>query len=247
MKFGFSSLSRVVGCGCVGVVACAISAAAQTNVPAPSLAAPAAAAASRSVPVALPYGVADVIKLAHAGIGDDTLIAFVGSTHSQYGLGATEILYLKEQGVSDRVVTAMLQNGRNNGPAVPATAMSAATTSDTQYPTTYSPPAPTYISVAPAEAPASNVFVIRNPEPTYVYSDYYPTYYGWNGFYYPPVSFSFGFGGRFHDGGFPHSGFSSRGFPRGSVPSGGFPHGGSPRVGFSGGGIRGGGSPGHHR
>ena len=59
-----------------GWLACSLSVTAQTNV---STQTPAAteAAASPVKPSQLPYGVADVLKLAHAKIGDNTIIAFV--------------------------------------------------------------------------------------------------------------------------------------------------------------------------
>jgi hypothetical protein len=233
MKFrNFFRGSMILG-GFVGLVACARSIAAQSDVPVQSPSAPGSVASSRSNSVQLPYGAADVLKLAQAGVGDDTIVAFVGSTRSQYGLGASEILYLKDQGVSDRVVTAMLQNGKNSAPVAAQTSAPAAVTYSTQAPVTYSPPAQTYIQSVPDETPASTVYVIPNSQPTYVYSDYYyPTYGGWGGYYYPPVAFSFGFGGRFHGGGFQHGGFHG----------GGFQHGG-----FQVGGFHGGGSFGHHR
>jgi len=41
--------------------------------------------------------------------------------------------------------------------------------------------------------------------PTVVDSGYYPSY-GYSGYYYPPVAFSFGFGGGYHHGGHYHGG-----------------------------------------
>jgi hypothetical protein len=243
MKFRKFSRGSIMLGGLVGLVACARSVAAQTDVPAQSPSAPGSVASSRSNSVQLPYGAADVLKLAHAGVGDDTIVAFVESTRSQYGLGASEILYLKDQGVSDRVVTAMLQNGKNSAPVAAQTAAPAAVTYSPQATVTYSPPAQTYVQSVPPEAPASTVYVIPNSQPTYVYSDYYyPTYGGWGGYYYPPVAFSFGFGGRFRDGGFQHGGFQHGGFQHGGFQHGGFQHGG-----FQVGGFHGGGSFGHHR
>jgi hypothetical protein len=135
----------------------AMSVAAQSDVSVQSPNASGPAASSRSNSVQLPYGAADVLKLVHAGVGDDTIIAFIGSTRSQYGLGASEILYLRDQGVSDRVVTAMLQNGKNNAPV--------AATYGSQAPVNYAPPAQTYASGVPAEAPASTVYVIPDSQP----------------------------------------------------------------------------------
>src|SRR3954470_19500698 len=58
---------------------------------------------------ALSYGAANVLKLAQAKVGDETIIAYIDKSGQGYGsLGASEIIYLRDQGVSDRVLTTML-------------------------------------------------------------------------------------------------------------------------------------------
>lgn len=56
----------------------------------------------------LPSGAADVLKLEQAGFGDSTILAYVNNSDQSYSLNASQILYLKEHGVSDAVITAML-------------------------------------------------------------------------------------------------------------------------------------------
>src|ERR1022692_1436227 len=92
----------------VGVI-CVASVRAQTETPAPATVQTAAPPVSVVDPARLPHGVADVVRLSHAGIGEDTIVAFIQSKNSQYGLGTQEILYLKDQGVSERVISAMIQ------------------------------------------------------------------------------------------------------------------------------------------
>lgn len=206
MKFQNPKNGAAIAGALAGLLACSLSVTAQTNV---STQTPAAteAAASPVKPSQLPYGVADVLKLAHAKIGDNTIIAFVQSSRSQYGLGASEILYLKDQGVSEPVIAAMLRNGKNSAPTTAAPAAVSTVTDNPPAPATYAPPAQTYVQNVPAQAPASTVYVIRNLPPTYVYSDYYyPAYNGCYGAFFPPVSFSFGWGGGFRGHGFPHGG-----------------------------------------
>ncbi len=214
MKFQNPKCGAAISGALAGWLACSLSVTAQTNVA--TQASAATESASPIKPSQLPYGVADVLKLAHAKVGDSTIIAFVQSSRSQYGLGASEILYLKDQGVSEPVIAAMLQNGKNVSPAT--TPPAPAVAENPPAPATYAPPAPTYVQNVPAQASASSVYVIPNPPPTYVYSDYYyPTYGGYYGYYFPPVTFSFGWRGGFRGYGYSH------------------------------GGVRGGGSFGHHR
>ena len=84
-----------------GLVGSAFSAPAQ-NTPAVST-----AAASEPVPQ-LAYGVPQILQLAQAKISDGTIIAYIKSSGISYGLNASQIIYLRQQGISDAVITAML-------------------------------------------------------------------------------------------------------------------------------------------
>ncbi len=59
-------------------------------------------------PVQLSYGVPQVLQLSQAKIGDSTIVAYIQNTGTIYSLNAPEIVYLKQQGVSDTVITTML-------------------------------------------------------------------------------------------------------------------------------------------
>jgi len=63
-----------------------------------------AAPTSASQPATtLSYGVPDVLKLSQGKVGDDTIVSYIQSSGSSYGcLTASGIIYLHEQGVSDR-------------------------------------------------------------------------------------------------------------------------------------------------
>jgi hypothetical protein len=155
---------------------------------------------------------AEVLKLVRAQINDDTIVAFVRSSKRSYYLNANEIVYLREQGVSDRVLTAMLEQ-RKQAPETSVASMPsqqanpAAGASYIAQPSTayIAPPSTAYVQ--PATAYVSPPPVYAYPAPTYSYYDSYPYYSGiyW-GIPFPSLSFSFGFGGRFHGGGF-HGGF----------------------------------------
>ena len=68
-------------------------------------------APAQNSPTAAPklsYGVSEVVRLAQANINDDTIIAYIKSTRTDYKLSADQMLYLRQQGVSEAVIKAML-------------------------------------------------------------------------------------------------------------------------------------------
>jgi hypothetical protein len=165
-----------------------------------------AAAVNATAPVTLSKSAQDILKLSKASIAEDTIITFIENSERFYALGVQEILYLRQEGVSDRVITAMLKQ-RASGPAqivqpvaLPAPAAESApapepavnpqeaTASTTQ--TATAPPAVTYV-------PTSPVYVA--PPAYYGYP-----YWGYYGRPYPAFSLSFGFGGYYggHYGGY---------------------------------------------
>jgi hypothetical protein len=206
------------------------------NVAAQDSTATAQPAATSQPATQLSYGVPQVLQLVQAKVSDGIIVSYIQNSGTIYGMNAGEIVYLKQQGVSDPVLNAMLnQRSRLTSSTEPATTTANSTTASDQ----------TYVSTAPAvtyvqqTVPSSTVYIIPDTQ-TYQYNAWYYgdyPYYGYrpySGYYnyygsYPGVSLSFGFGNRwggFHDGGF-----------RGG--SGGF-HGGG------GGGFHGGGGV-HHR
>jgi hypothetical protein len=186
------------------------------------------ASPSQTSPVQLSSGVAEVLKLAHAQVNDDTIVAFVGNSKRTYNLSANEIVYLREQGVSDRVLTAMLGQRKQ----VPETSVASTApqpgnsgAASAQYAPTVAQPSTAYVQTAPVYVSPPPVYAY--PAPTYAYYDSYPYYGGYWGFPLPAVSVNLGFGGGFHGGGFHGGGFHGGGFG-GGFHGGGF-HGGNHR------------------
>jgi hypothetical protein len=62
-----------------------------------------AAAAARG-----PIGITDVVQMAQAHVSDDVIISQIRTTGSVFRLSAQDTIWLKEQGVSDGVVSEML-------------------------------------------------------------------------------------------------------------------------------------------
>jgi hypothetical protein len=64
--------------------------------------------------------VRDIIELTHAGLGDDVLLALIEVDQSVFAIDAATLTRLKEAGVSDRVILAMVRSGRTPAPAADA-------------------------------------------------------------------------------------------------------------------------------
>ncbi len=172
-----------------------------------------AASAGRTVPK-LSYGVPQILELSQAKIGNRTIIDYIRNSGIVYRLNASQIIYLKQQGVSEAVIAAMI----NHRPRTTASA-------------TVAPPSTTYVQTVPP----STAYVAPYPQSYYYYDPYYYPYYGYYGWPFPLLSFSLGYiGGHWggHHGGYhSHGGYRGGGFHRSGFHGGGF-HGG----GFHGGG-----------
>jgi pyruvate/2-oxoglutarate dehydrogenase complex dihydrolipoamide acyltransferase (E2) component len=87
-------------------------------------AAPAVSSSAQPVtaaaPANLPSGCQDVVKLSRAQVSEDIILNFIHNSGATYNLSAKDILELKNQGVSDRVLKALLENGKTTVAAQPA-------------------------------------------------------------------------------------------------------------------------------
>jgi hypothetical protein len=64
-----------------------------------------------AAPQGQPLSVADIKAMAKAGVGDDIIINQINNTHSGYNLDANAIVDLKTAGVSEKVITYMMNTG----------------------------------------------------------------------------------------------------------------------------------------
>jgi hypothetical protein len=170
----------------------------------------------------LSYGVSQIVQLAQAKVSDDTIIAYIKNTGNSYGLDVNQIIYLRQQGISDAVITTMLNQPR------PGVAVAMPTTPAPQ------PVASTayYGQDSQATAAPTVTYVQTVPDTTYYYQPDYQPYYYPDYYWYPPVSFSFGWGGGYYGGGWRGGGYGGGG------------HGGGYGGGGHGGGGHGGGGHG---
>jgi hypothetical protein len=124
----------------------------------------------------------DLIRLAQAGAEEGVLLAFVTNSPNTFNPRADDIVYLKDIGVSEGVVSAMLQRDEKlkaamaGAPSAPAPLVMTGTNGVPQVPyaaapTYTTPPAP------PAPAPVEYVPESAPPPPAPVSEEYYPEFY----------------------------------------------------------------------
>ena len=150
-------------------------------------------------PAKLPYGVDDVLKLSRAHVSEDIIVNYIQNTGTIYNLNPQDLVYLRDQGVSDRVVNAMLDE-RKKLIAEASTQAPYAPQPMTQAPPPDTSTPPDDASMAPdtgAQQPSSSLYVIPYPQATAAYYGYYSSPYAYPSYYWPSVTFGFGYGGYY--------------------------------------------------
>lgn len=137
------------------------------------------AEAVTNAPPALAPGVADILKLSQAKVGDSVIVAYMNNGRTIYNLDADQIVYLREQGVSDHVISAMLSQKQRYLEAAAQTPQAQQSTSAPALAES------AYAEPEPVQTPASSVYVIPY-EPAWpdygYYYDWYPGPYFYGGF-----------------------------------------------------------------
>jgi hypothetical protein len=87
-------------------------------------AAASAAAATTATPAPLSIWVGELVKMARSGVGPDVMLTFVDSAGT-FNLGADQIIYLRDLGVTSEVITAIIRHdvdirasGQDTPPAI---------------------------------------------------------------------------------------------------------------------------------
>ncbi|HWD91317.1 MAG TPA: DUF6600 domain-containing protein [Verrucomicrobiae bacterium] len=105
----------------------------------------------------LPSGVQDAVKMKQAGLSDDVIVSQIKSSGATYNLTADQLIYLKNQGVSEAVIKALI-SGNGGAPAPTAPPPTIATpplAPTTPPPAPEPPPAPGVASAPTAPPPAA--------------------------------------------------------------------------------------------
>jgi outer membrane lipoprotein SlyB len=135
-----------------------------------------------------PLAVADVRAMAKAGISEDVIISQIQNSHTVYHLSASDIIDLRDSGVTDKVVNYMINTPSTIGDTAVA-----------------SQPDPVVIQQAPPAPPTDTVIVSPGPDYVWVGGEW-----AWNGsgwywvgghWGYPPHPHAVWVAGRsWHDG-----------------------------------------------
>jgi len=144
----------------------------------------------------LPADAAEIVKLSRAKVSEDVIQSFIQNSKSSYNLSSDDILRMRNEGVSDRVIGAILSHH-------------AATVEVAKQPEA---PAPVHVEAGNPTAPVEGQpgeqppvvtapltpsdSAIGYPPAAYGYP-YYPYYYGG-----PVVAFGFGFPGCYYGHGY---------------------------------------------
>jgi len=165
--------------------------------------------------IRLPYGVEDVVKLSRAKISEDVIVKYVQNSGTIYNLSPEVLVYMRNEGVSDRILNTMLDQGKTVTAAGTTSDWSSQGQSAQPQPQAQPQPAPQVAPVytqppqpEPKPAPVSTVYVVPYYQATYA-EPYWPGWYGpyYSGWYSPAISLGFGFGfghghGHGHYGGY---------------------------------------------
>ncbi len=115
-------------------------------------------------PSVMPW-VSDVVKMNDAGIAPDVIANYVRNTDARSTLGADDIIYLRDHGISTGLITTMIQHG--------AVTQSAPTAQTVPMPATPAP-VPIYAQYPPSAAPDYSAYQ-QQPDVNYNYYSY-PNY-----------------------------------------------------------------------
>ncbi|HVM60672.1 MAG TPA: DUF6600 domain-containing protein [Verrucomicrobiae bacterium] len=118
-------------------------------------------AADAAAPADLSPATQEVVKLAQAHLGDDVITSYIRNSNASYTLSADDIVYLKAQGVSQNIISLMLQKGPSGAAPAPAAASPAPPP-----PPSAPGPAPTPTAETEAPPPASPPELGSSPPPS---------------------------------------------------------------------------------
>jgi hypothetical protein len=154
--------------GIIAAAALPLLSAYSQETPAP---APPAAPSPEAVPANFSPAVGEAVKLAQSGVGEDVVAAYVKNTQAPYNLSANDIIALRNAGISEPIVTAMLNHDKalqtqapppsyQQRPYIPANPPSTIPNAPTAPAAPMAPPAP---SVAPPPSIDNQVPLVTPP------------------------------------------------------------------------------------
>src|SRR5271170_1326287 len=95
---------------------------------------------AQTTPANLSPDLQEIVKFAQAHMTDDVILAYIKNSGKSYNLSGDDILYLNSQGVSQAVMSALLQSKNGAAAPAPAPAPGPAPTPTPAPPPVYTPP-----------------------------------------------------------------------------------------------------------
>ena len=140
----------------------------------PNPPAPPAPSLATTIQAKLPSGVEDIVKLSKAQIGEEVIAGFIRNSGSTYSLSPKDVIYLRDQGVSDRIVNTMLEH--RTAPEMTSDQnqnqpVELANSAPVPYPPPYVQQVPVYVP-APVRRSRLNPLLYVIPYPARVAADY---------------------------------------------------------------------------
>ncbi len=111
---------------------------------------------------------ADVIKLAQSGVGENVILTFITNSIEPFDLDSEEIVYLNDIGVSDGVITMMMQRDQRLKGSGASLVQAPA-----PKPEVVPEPAPEPIAAAPSYVNTPPAAPVAEAQPTYVSNNYF--------------------------------------------------------------------------
>ena len=111
---------------------------------------------------------ADLLKLARAGVSENLMLKFIQNTPGAFGLGAAEIIHLNDLGVSENIINTMMERDRAY-----ATAPQAVAPAPTPAPATVIVEQQPAVIAAPAPVTVNYLYETLSPYGTWVEMDGY--------------------------------------------------------------------------
>jgi len=120
---------------------------------------------TQTAEVEMSPGMAEVVKLAQAGVGEEVILAYIEKYSAKFDLGAEQIVYLNDLGVSSAVMTAMLKHdGRPESDLAALAGANAPPATSPGLPATTSPPVVTApLTPQPEQVPAQVATAVAPP------------------------------------------------------------------------------------
>jgi hypothetical protein len=110
--------------------------------------------------------VQEVVTLSKAGVSDDVLMAMIDRDKTIFAIDASQLIALKRDGVSERIVIALLKSGREEPPPAPAPSPAFVPNEPTLVMVGHGPERPnTYHSFDRLDYVGSPVFLYSTPGP----------------------------------------------------------------------------------